>query len=207
MRARILRRRSSGLLSGLAAALALAACGTPDNPYSRFADPPLVSGRLHSVTLASDDRAIVAAISAAGWQAAQLPPNYQRADAVQASIWGVTEPVAAAALHFKAAKPGSPDLRLLVAEPAVNEAFFRNVLGADVPGWPLPGTQPAGVRVQVWTYLVPSIIEASKRLRADGIPVTYDPVAITTTYLGDHKTLAIRAPDGTVVQLVETASI
>ena len=137
------------MLSGLAAALALAACGTPDNPYSRFADPPLVSGRLHSVTLASDDRAIVAAISAAGWQAAQLPPNYQRADAVQASIWGVTEPVAAAALHFKAAKPGAPDLRLLVmplaaaggvAEPAVNEAFFRNVLGADVPGWPLPGT-------------------------------------------------------------------
>ena len=196
-------------------ALALAACGVADNPYTRFADPPLVSGRLHTVTLVSDRGAIAEVVTAAGWQAVRLPPNYQKADAVQASIWGVPEPVAAAVLHFKAQKPGSPDLRLLVmplaargrvAEQAVNEAFFRNVIGADVPAWPLPAPQPADVRVQVWTYLVPSIIEASKRLRANGIPVIYDPVGITTAYLGDHRTLAIRAPDGTVVQLVETAS-
>jgi hypothetical protein len=201
--------------SGIGIALLLAACGNADNPYSRLADPPLVPGRLHTVTLVSDTRAIVDAITAVGWQAAQLPPNYPRADAVQASLWSVPQPVAAAVLHFSARKPGSPDLRLLVmplaargrvAKPAENEAFFRNVLGADVPVWPLPAPPPANVRVQVWTYLVPSIIEASKRLRANGIPVIYDPVAITTAYLGDHKTLAIRAPDGTVVQLVETAS-
>jgi hypothetical protein len=36
--------------------------------------------------------------------------------------------------------------------------------------------------------------------------VVFDPVAITTGYLGDHKTMAIRAPDGAIVELVETAS-
>jgi hypothetical protein len=58
----------------------------------------------------------------------------------------------------------------------------------------------------VWTYLVPNVLAASKRLRESGIPVVYDPVKITTAYLGDHKTMAIRAPDGTIIELVETAS-
>ena len=53
------------------------------------------------------------------------------------------------------------------------------------------------MRVQVWTYLVPNVVEANKRLRESGIPVVFDPVAITTAYLGDHKAMAIRAPDGT----------
>jgi hypothetical protein len=196
-------------------ALALAACGTADNPYANFKDPPLVSARLHAVTLVSDTREIIDAVASAGWQEARLPPNYQRADSVQASMWGVPEPVATAITHFKAVQPRSPDICVLVmplaakglvAEGPVNEAFFRNVLGSEVPGWPLPGSQPGNVRIQVWTYLVPSILDASKRLRANGIPVIYDPVSITTAYLGLHKTLAIRAPDGTVIQLVETTA-
>jgi hypothetical protein len=193
--------------------LLLAGCGNADDPYSRFPDAPLVSAKLYAVLLVSDDRAIVDTVAGAGWRPATLPPNYQQADAVQGGIWDVPEPVARAITHFKAAKAGVPDVGVLVmplaargrvAGDGINKSFFKNVLGTSVPAWPLPGAQPANVRVQVWTYLVPNIIEASKRLRANGIPVIYDPVAITTAYLGFHKTLAIRAPDGTVVQLVET---
>jgi hypothetical protein len=80
------------------------------------------------------------------------------------------------------------------------------VLGSDVPGLPLGIEATDGVRVQVWTYLIPNVVEANKRLRANDIPVVFDPVSITTAYLGDHKTMAIRAPDGTIVELVETAA-
>ena len=60
--------------------------------------------------------------------------------------------------------------------------------------------------MQVWTYLIPDVVGANERLRDNGIPVVFDPVAITTAYLGDHKAMAIRAPDGTIVELVETAA-
>jgi hypothetical protein len=202
-------------LPGLLLALAGAACGTADHPYSKFADPPLVRATLHTVTLASDTDAIGEVVRQAGYTAAMLPPNYPQADSVEASIWGVPEPVAVKAAHFKATAPGAPDVRVLVlplaakgrtAASNVNEAFFRNVLGTGVPEWPLTSAQPGNVRIQVLTYLVPNIVEASKRLRANGIPVVYDPVGITTSYLGDHRTLAIRSPDGTVVQLVEAAA-
>jgi hypothetical protein len=196
-------------------ALAGAACGTADNPYSKFPDPPLVRATLHTVTLASDTDAIGELVRQSGYTAASFPPNYPQADSVEASIWGVPEPVVVKAGHFKTAAPGTPAVRVLVmplaakgrtAASAVNETFFRNVLGTDVPQWPLAGAQPGNVRIQAWTYLVPDIVEASKRLRANGIPVIYDPVGITTAYLGDHRTLAIRSPDGTVVQLVEAAA-
>ena len=195
--------------------VALSGCGSSDDPYARLKNPPLITARLHAVTLVSDARAVMEAAAQAGWRPARLPPNYQQADAVQASMWGVPVSVAAAVAHFKAASPGAPDVLVLqmplaargrVAEAATNRSWFRNVLGTEVPAWPLPGKQPDNVRVQVWTYAVPSVVAASKRLRENGIPVTFDPVAITTAYLGDHKTMAIRAPDGTVVQLVEAAS-
>ncbi len=208
-------RKLCGALPGLLLALAGTACGTADNPYAKFADAPLVRATLHTVTLASDTDAIGDVVRQAGYSPATFPPNYPQADSVEASIWGVPEPVAARAAHFKAATTGTPDVRVLVlplaakgrtAASDVNEAFFRNVLGTGVPEWPLAGAQHENVRVQAWTSLVPDIVAASKRLRANGIPVIYDPVAITTPYLGDHRTLAIRSPDGTVVQLVETAA-
>ena len=200
--------------SGVGLSLALAACGSADNPYSKISDPPLVAGTLHVVTLVSDSGERAREIVAQGYAPVKLPPNYQQADAVEAALWGVPEPVAAAVQHFKG-DAGRPDLRLLVmplaargreADDKVNRAFFRNVLGVDVPRWPLARPADDDMRVQVWTYRVPSIIEAGKRMRANGIPVIYDPVAITTSYLGLQKTLAIRAPDGTVVQLVEISA-
>jgi hypothetical protein len=33
--------------------------------------------------------------------------------------------------------------------------------------------------------------------------VSFDPVDITTAYLGDHRTMAILAPDGAVIELVQ----
>jgi hypothetical protein len=113
--------------------------------------------------------------------------------------------------HLKGPTADTPDLRLLVmelaakgreADAATNHAFFRNVLGSDVPGLP-PGIEVTeSVRVQVWTYLIPNVVEANKRLRANDIPVVFDPVSITTAYLGAQGRW-IRAPDGTIVELVE----
>jgi len=205
----------SRLLTGLLPLLAAACSGTSDNPYANLEDPPLVEARLHTVTLVSGSEAMASRIIAQGYVATPLAPNYPQANAVEASIWGVPEPVAEKVQLFKPAISGAPDLRLLVmplaargrtADQGTERAFFRNVLGTDVPQWPLPGKADDQARVQVWTYLVPDVLEASKRLRASGIPVIYDPVAITTSYLGDYKSLAIRAPDGTVVHLVETAA-
>jgi hypothetical protein len=161
----------------------------------------------------SDSAAAAARIREAGFTQVTLPPNYQQANAVEASIWSVPEPVAGGIQSFKAPKAGAPDLRLLVmplaargrkSDAATEQAFFRNVLGTEVPAWPLPDQPTDNVRVQVWTYLIPDVVAANRRLRANGIPVIYGPVGLTTSYMGDHRTLAIRAPDGTVVQLVQT---
>jgi hypothetical protein len=206
-----------GLL-GVTGLLLLAGCGERSAPaplpYSHLKDPPLIRATLHTVTLASDSDAIVPPLQQAGLTEVTLAPNYQQADAIEAAIWGVPESAVSKARHFKA-PPGKVDIRLvvmplaargLVADPRVETVFFRDVLGTTVPVWPLPTPQPANVRIQNWTYLVPSIIEANKRLRENSVPVVYDPVSISTSYFGTYKTLAIRAPDGTVVQLVEAAS-
>ena len=123
------------------------------------------------------------------------------------------------ARHFKSSKSEMPDLRLLImpldargreGAAEVDEAFFRNlvgnVLGTGVPEWPLPTPPSDEVRLQVRTYLVSDVVAANRRLREAHIPVIYDPVGLTTSYLGDHRTLALRAPDGTVVQLVQTTA-
>ncbi len=204
---------------GLSLVLALAGCGSSesaaDNPYAHLKDPPLVQAKLYAVNLVSDTDAIAVEVVNSGRTEAKLAPNYQQADAVEASIWGVAEPVASQVRHFKA-PPGGTDIRLLQmplaakgrsSEPAVDKAFFRNVLGTDIPVWPLKTAQPANVRILVWTYQVPDILAAAKRLRESGIPVIYNPVSITTSYLGTYKTLAIRAPDGTVVQLIEVTAL
>jgi hypothetical protein len=196
--------------------VALASCTrTPDNPYAAIANPPLVAARLHTVTLATDSPAVSEELQAKGYAPIQFSSNYPVSDSVEASLWSVPEPVAARAAHFKA--PGAADVNVRVlsmalaassraADSAAEKMFFKNVLGTEVPAWPGAVRRTDHVRVQVWTYLIPDILAANKRLREGGIPVVYDPVGITTAYLGDHKTMAIRSPDGTIIELVQTAA-
>jgi hypothetical protein len=75
-----------------------------------------------------------------------------------------------------------------------------------VPRWPGSFGLPAGARVQVWTFLIDDVLVARRQLREAGIPIDFDAVAITTAYLGDHKLLGLKAPDGVILELVETAA-
>jgi hypothetical protein len=200
----------------LAAACVLAACSrSVDSPYAGLEDPPLVQAYLHTVTLVSDDVAIVEQTRKDGYRAIAFATNYPASIAVEAALWGVPGSVAAKPVELGAPTEQGPNLRILVmplaahgptSNPATEADFFRNVLGTDVPRWPATGKLADNVRVQAWTYFVDNVVQANKRLRENGIPVVFDPVAITTPSLGDHKTMAIRAPDGTVVELVEAAA-
>jgi len=195
---------------------ALASCGrTPDNPYKAIQNPPIVQAQLHTVTLVTDGAEVAEALQVKGYAAIAFSSNYPVSNSVESSLWSVPEPVAAGAAHFKAPDAAGVNVRVLrmalaansrSADSAVEKAFFRNVLGADVPGVPAGLPLSDKIRVQVWTYLIPDILAANKRLRENGIPVVFDPVGITTAYFGDHKTMAIRAPDGTIVELVQTAA-
>jgi hypothetical protein len=187
--------------------------GSTDDQYAFLKDVPLAPARLHAVTVVTDDAALSQLLAKKGYTAMTFTSNYPASDRIEASLWSVPEPVVARAAHLKGPAADSPDLRVLVmelaakgreAEAATNRAFFRNVLGSDVPELPQGIEATESVRVKVWTYLIPNVVEANKRLRANNIPVVFDPVSITTAYLGDHKAMAIRAPDGTIVELVET---
>jgi len=197
------------------ASLLVACSGSTENQYSSLKDVPLVAARLHTVTLVTDDATFSQSLEKKGFTAIAFGTNYPVSDRVEATIWSVPEPVVAKAVHLKAPGTGAPDVRVLVmelaakgreADAATDQAFFRNVLGSEVPRLPDGIETTNGIRIQVWTYLIPSVIEANQRLRANGIPVVFDPVALTTAYLGGHKTMAIRAPDGTLIELVETAA-
>jgi len=195
---------------------ALTSCsGSSGNPYTAIKDPPIVQAELHTVTLATDSSTVAQELQAKGYAPIQFASNYPASVPVEAALWSVPQPVAASATHFKSPGAVEANLRVLQmalaagsrsADSAVDKAFFRNVLGSGVPLWPAAVERTSKVRVQVWTYLIPDILAANKRLRESGIPVVYDPVRITTAYLGDHQTMAIRAPDGTIIELVETAS-
>jgi hypothetical protein len=193
--------------------LLLAACSDTPDPWSQLPNPPLVQGRLHSVTIAGDTARAREGAREAGYVALNFAPNYPVALRVEAQLWSVPEPVAAQAAVFESPGKG-PNLRFLEMPLAAHgmkssakaqESFFHNVLGSDVPEWPAGISRDSDLRVQAWTYAVPSIVDASQRLRENGIAVIYDAIGIATPYLGEHKTMAIRAPDGTIVQLVETA--
>ena len=201
-------------LVSLALATLLAGCSNANDPYAKFENPPLVQGQLHTVTLVSDDAQLADRVQKAGYNLRPFPPNYPAADEVLGVLWGVPASVAKDAAVY-GAPAGGPNLRLLVAslpatatavDAGVERSFFRNVLGTDVPQWPANVPRAANVRVQVWTYQVSSILEARKKLRANAIPVVTEPVGITTPYLGDQKSMSLRAPDGTVVELVEAAA-
>jgi len=202
------------VLAGVLLTCLLFGCaGSTDDQYASLKDVPLAPARLHAVTVVTDDAALSQLLAKKGYTAMTFTSNYPASDRIEASLWSVPEPVVARAAHLKGPAAGSPDLRVLVmelaakgreAEAATNRAFFRNVLGSDVPQLPQGIEATESVRVKVWTYLIPDVVEANKRLRANNIPVVFDPVSITTAYLGDHKAMAIRAPDGTIVELVET---
>ena len=202
------------VLAGVLLTCLLFGCaGSTDDQYASLKDVPLAPARLHAVTVVTDDAALSQLLAKKGYTAMTFTSNYPASDRVEASLWSVPEPVVARAAHLKGPAADSPDLRVLVmelaakgreAEAATNRAFFRNVLGSDVPELPQGIEATESVRVKVWTYLIPDVVEANKRLRANNIPVVFDPVSITTAYLGDHKAMAIRAPDGTIVELVET---
>jgi len=191
----------------------MAGCSSANDPYAKLENPPLVQGRLHTVTLVSDDAKLAEQVQAVGYAPRPFPPNYPEADKVLGVLWDVPEAVAKNAVVFGAPAPG-PNLRVLVEPPppaatadaGVERSFFRNVLGTDVPAWPAKVPRAANVRVQVWTYQVPSIVEARKKLRANAIPVVTEPVGITTPYMGDQKSMSLRAPDGTIVELIEAAA-
>ena len=195
---------------------ALVSCsGTKDNPYAAIKNPPMVKARLQTVTLATDGATVAEQLQVKGYAPITFASNYPVSNSVESSLWSVPEPVAANAAHFKAADAAEPDVRVLkmalaansrAADASVDKAFFENVLGTGVPRLPAGLERTDKVRVQVWTYQIPDILAANKRFREGGIPVVYDPVKITTAYLGDHKTMAIRAPDGTIVELVEAAT-
>ena len=201
------------VLAGVLLTCLLFGCtGSTDDQYASLKDVPLAPARLHAVTVVTDDATLSQLLANKGYTAMTFTSNYPASDRVEASLWSVPEPVVARAAHLKGPAADSPDLRVLVmelaakgreAEAATNRAFFRNVLGSDVPELPQGIEATESVRVKVWTYLIPDVVEANKRLRANNIPVVFDPVSITTAYLGDHKAMAIRAPDGTIVELVE----
>jgi hypothetical protein len=214
MHSHVFRRVVRRLIVPAALATLLAGCSNPNDPYARLPDPPLVQGRLHTITLIGGDAGAAAQVQQQGWRPLPLRPNYPAADEVQGILWGVPAAVAQGAVVF--ARPaGGPNLRLLVqplppaaarADASSERSFYRNVLGVDVPQWPADVTRDDGLRVQVWTYQVPSVVDARRKLRANAIPVVTEPVAITTPYLGDQKSLSLRAPDGAIVELVETAA-
>lgn len=214
MQTHVFRRALRALAISAALGAALVGCSDANDPYAKIAEPPIVQGSLHTVTLVSDGEQLADELQKAGYTYMQFPPNYPEADKVQGVLWSVPSAVAANARVFRAAA-GAPNVRLLTqplptpapaADPAVERSFFRNVLGADVPQWPAKVPRAVNVRVQVWTYQIANILEARKKLRANAIPLVTEPVGITTPYLGDQKSMSLRAPDGTIVELVETTA-
>lgn len=203
-------------VAALACSAILAGCSPPvDNPYAKLKDPPLVHATLHTATIVSPDAVFPKKLNGAGYSYSPLPSNYPAAVRVEAMLWKVPEDFAATPVILMADPGQGPNLRVLImpsvtppvsVDAEVEKAFFRNVLGVDVPRLPGSVKLPDGARVQVWTYYVADVVAAKRRCREAGIPVTFEPVAITTAYLGDHRVMGIEAPDGTVIELVQNVT-
>jgi hypothetical protein len=141
-------------------------------------------------------------------------PNYPGAARVEAALWKVPEEVAAAPVVLIPAGGQGVNERYLITAPTPPAApvadpqsgvvadFHRNVLGDGVLF--LSDIDPR--RQHSLTYVVDDVVAAKKKLQEAGIPITFSPVAITTAYFGDHKLLGITAPDGVIIELVETAA-
>lgn len=192
----------------------LAGCSSAENPYARLKDAPLTKADLHAVTFVTEDPKFAEGLGKGMYTALALAPNYQNAIKVESVLWDVPEEVAGKVVILKG-PAGAPDIRVLPIAPKVAEAtkvdadavrdFYRNVLGSDVPKPPGNLSAP-GVAVQVWTYIVPDILAVRRKLREGLIPPLTEPVGITTSYLGDEKAMTLRAPDGAIVELVQTSA-
>jgi hypothetical protein len=195
--------------------LTLTGCYRPtDNPYARIRNAPLVKATLHTVTVASPDAAQAQRLDAAGYTYAPLP-NYPLSVEAEAAMLQVPVSSVSASVMFMAQPGQGPNVRLIVmpdVKPLVSvdeevlTAFYDNVLSTVVPRWAGSSTLKNGARVQAWTFLVDDVLAARQRFLEAAIPVTFTPVRLTTAYLGDHQTLAIQAPDGAVIQLVQGAT-
>lgn len=201
-----------GVFAALLSTVMSLGCSPVDNPYSKIEDPPLVRATLHTATIATPDAAIPKQLAAGGYLHTPLASNYPGAVRVESLLWKIPEEFAQSPVYLMAGRAGGPDLRVFVmpevpppqsVDDGVEEAFFRNVLGVEVPHLPGEVSLRNGARVQVWTYFVDDVLVAQRRFREAGIPVNFAPVAITTAYLGDHRVMGIQAPDNTVIELVQ----
>lgn len=202
-------------LAGLAATAFLAGCAPADNPYAAIKDPPLVRATLHTLTLVGADAAVADRLREDGFMQMPPAPNYPGAVRVESALWKVPEEAMAAPVVLLAPSGRGTNVRLLMTSapavpPVVDEravdAFYRNVLGTAVPQWPGSRSLPPAARIHGATFFIDDVLAAKRRLRDAGIPLTFDAVAITTAYLGDHKLLGITAPDGAIIELVESAA-
>jgi len=199
-------------LVAFTAAGLLAACSSADNPYAAIKSPPLLKTKLHTVTLLAADAAVIEQGMQPGYTRMPAAPNYPGSVRVQAALWKVPEDVAASPVLLLASG-GGVDRRYLVTAPGpavegpvadLSDDFYEKVLGADAKSWAGVVIPPA--RLHALTFMVDDILDAKRKLQEAGIPITFSPVAITTAYLGDHKLLGITAPDGVIIELVETAA-
>jgi hypothetical protein len=199
-------------LAAVAAIGFLAGCSSADNPYAAIKDPPLIEARLHTVTLQAADDAVIGQRVEQGFTRMPAAPNYPGAVRVEAALWKVPEDVAAAPVVLLAATGGVNNRYLVMAPtPAAggpiadfSDEFYLKVLGANTKAW--AGAVTPSARLHALTFMVDDILAAKKKLQEAGIPTTFSPVAITTAYFGDHKLLGITAPDGVIIELVETAA-
>jgi len=201
-------------LAAVAAVGFLVACSNADNPYAAIKDPPLLKATLHTVTIEVADSAAIDLRVKQGYTRLPPAPNYPGSVRVEAALWKVSEAVAAAPVVLTSPGGVAPNERYLVmaptdtgspvADPDANFVgdFYQRVLG-DMPS---SYSEIDKRRIHSKTYLVDDILAAKKKLQEAGIPITFSPVAITTAYYGDHKLLGITAPDGVIIELVETAA-
>lgn len=196
--------------------LALAGCSPPpDNPFARIQNPPLVSAKLHTVTVVTPDAALPEHLAEeAGYEyRAFTQPNYPAIAAAEGALLKLPrESVASTAFLFPLQGHG-PNVRIAFvadvkpvapADENLETAFYRNVLGAGTPQWRGSQQLRNGARVQAYTYLVDDLLAAKRRLKEGGVQIMVEPLGITTAYLGTHQSLAIQAPDGTAIQLVQS---
>jgi hypothetical protein len=182
---------------------------------SRTEDPPILKARLVSATLVSADPAVATWAREAGYKQLSFAANYPGTVRMHAIMWGVPEAVVEQALEFSAPGKEPSHVRVLTAQLPTNsspiegnpQSFYREVMGTDfMPGYPVVGKPPEAVRVLAWTYVIPDVLEANRRLRERNIPVVVSPVALTSPMFGDYKMLAIRAPDGELIELIEATA-